>query len=180
VTSPPTLKAVPNRGLGGVFWLKEKHRLAADWAAFARTYEAAHGRALPRGERRMLVLNVAVGDTHEQAVAQVRDGHDEFWRFLGPYGWGRGYLGPDGRPANEDFIPTLEDSMEQGPWAVGTASEVAAHINALDDLLGITDLVVFPAMPGDAFPAVKDQLRKFADEVVPLLPPPPHATSVAA
>ncbi|MCW2895906.1 MAG: hypothetical protein JWO75_5395, partial [Actinomycetia bacterium] len=169
VTSPPTLVAVPSRGLGGVFWLKERRRLAADWHAFAGTYQRAHGRPLRRGEKRMLVLNVAVGDTREQAIAGVRDGHDEFWRFLAPYGWGRGYAGPDGRPAGGDFVPTLEDSMAQGPWAVGTAADVAAAIGVLDDLLGLADLVIFPAMPGDSYERAKEQITRFAEEVLPLL-----------
>jgi alkanesulfonate monooxygenase SsuD/methylene tetrahydromethanopterin reductase-like flavin-dependent oxidoreductase (luciferase family) len=176
VTSPPTLKAVPARGLGGVFWLKERQRLAADWHAFAGTYQAAHSRALDRGEKRMLVLNVAIADTRERALAEVRDGHDEFWRFLAPYGWGRGYNGPDGRPAGGDFVPTLEDSITQGPWAVGTADDVAEQIAALDELLGLTDLVIFPAMPGDAFPRVQEQMARFAQDVVPLLPTHPEVS----
>ncbi|HLH84896.1 MAG TPA: LLM class flavin-dependent oxidoreductase [Trebonia sp.] len=179
VTSPPTLRAVPARGLGGVFWLKERSRLAADWHAFAANYEQAHGRPLRRGEKRMLVLNVAVGDTREQAVAAVRDGHDEFWRFLAPYGWGRGYVGPDGRPASGDFVPALEDSMAQGPWAVGTADDVAAAIGVLDDLLGLTDLVIFPAMPGDSYLRAKEQMTRFAREVLPLLPADSPADSPA-
>jgi alkanesulfonate monooxygenase SsuD/methylene tetrahydromethanopterin reductase-like flavin-dependent oxidoreductase (luciferase family) len=178
VTSPPTLAAVPTRGLGGVFWLKEKQRLAADWHAFADTFEAAHGRRLAPGEKRMLVLNVAIADTREQAMAEVRDGHDEFWRFLAPYGWGRGYNGPDGRPADGDFVPTLEDSMSQGPWAVGTASEVAEQIASLDELLGLSDLVIFPAMPGDPFSRTKAQLVRFADEVLPLLDAGDHHAEV--
>jgi alkanesulfonate monooxygenase SsuD/methylene tetrahydromethanopterin reductase-like flavin-dependent oxidoreductase (luciferase family) len=170
VTSLPTLAAVPARGLGGVFWLKERHRLAAEWQAFADTFARSHGRPLTRGEKRMLVLNVAIGDTREEAVAGVRAGHDEFWRFLGPYGWGRGYAGPDGRAASGDFVPTLEDSMAQGPWAVGTGADVAAAIDALDDLLGLTDLVIFPAMPGDCYTRAKDQMMRFAQDVLPLLP----------
>jgi alkanesulfonate monooxygenase SsuD/methylene tetrahydromethanopterin reductase-like flavin-dependent oxidoreductase (luciferase family) len=159
------------RALGGVFWLKERRRLAAEWHAFADTYRQIHGRPLRRGEKRMLVLNVAVGDTREEAVAGVRDGHDEFWRFLAPYGWGRGYVGPDGRPASGDFVPTLEDSISQGPWAVGTPADVAAAIGVLDDLLGLSDLVIFPAMPGDSYARAKDQMTRFAREVLPLLPP---------
>ena len=170
VTSPPTLKAVPARGLGGVFWLKERRRLAADWHEFAGTYQAVHGTPLECGEKRMLVLNVAVAGTREQAIAEVRDGHDEFWRFLAPYGWGRGYVGPDGRPASGEFVPTLEDSIAQGPWAVGTAADVAEQIGVLDELLGVTDLVIFPAMPGDLYSRAKEQLTRFAEEVIPLLP----------
>jgi alkanesulfonate monooxygenase SsuD/methylene tetrahydromethanopterin reductase-like flavin-dependent oxidoreductase (luciferase family) len=170
VTSPPTLKAAPARGLGGVFWLKERTRLAADWHAFAANYAASRGQPLRRGEKRMLVLNVSLGDTREQAMAGVRDGHDEFWRFLAPYGWGRGYVGPDGRPAGGDFVPTLEDSMRQGPWAVGTAADVARAIGLLDDLLGLTDLVIFPAMPGDSYARAKEQMTRFARDVIPLLP----------
>jgi alkanesulfonate monooxygenase SsuD/methylene tetrahydromethanopterin reductase-like flavin-dependent oxidoreductase (luciferase family) len=170
VTSPPTLQAVPARGLGGVFWLKERRRLAADWRAFASTYQAMRGRPLERGEKRMLVLNVAIADTRDRALAEVRDGHDEFWRFLAPYGWGRGYNGPDGRPARGDFVPTLEDSVEQGPWAVGTAADVAGQIAAYDDLLGLTDLVIFPAMPGGTYSRAKEQMTRFARDVVPLLP----------
>ena len=48
-------------------------------------------------------------------------------------------------------MPTLADSMSQGPWAVGTAADVDAAIGELDDLLGLTDLVIFPAMPGDSY-----------------------------
>jgi alkanesulfonate monooxygenase SsuD/methylene tetrahydromethanopterin reductase-like flavin-dependent oxidoreductase (luciferase family) len=169
ITSPPTLTAVPTRGLGGVFWLKERRRLATDWHAFAETYQATHGRRLERGEKRMLVLNTAIADSREQAIAEVRDGHDEFWRFLAPYGWGRGYNAPDGTPAGGDFVPTLEDSMAQGPWAVGTATDIAEQIAVLDDLLGLDDLVIFPVMPGDSYLRAKEQLTRFAEEVLPLL-----------
>ncbi len=180
VTSPPTLAAVPARGLGGVFWLKERRRLAADWHAFADTYRHRHGRTLRRGEKRMLVLNVAIGDTRDEAMAGVRNGHDEFWRFLATYGWGRGYNGPDGRPASGDFVPTLEDSMAQGPWAVGTPADVAAAIGALDGLLGLTDLVIFPAMPGDSYVRAKEQMTRFAREVLPLLPARAASTASAS
>jgi alkanesulfonate monooxygenase SsuD/methylene tetrahydromethanopterin reductase-like flavin-dependent oxidoreductase (luciferase family) len=169
VTSPPTLAEVPRRGLGGVFWLKERERLRRDWEAFAVNFEAAHGIALGPGEKRMLVLNVAVGDTREEALAAVRDGHDEFWKFLGPYGWGRGYNQPDGMPASPGFIPTLEQSVAQGVWAVGTATDVAQVIDQYRQELALTDLVLFPAMPGDSFDRTREQLTRIAQDVIPLV-----------
>ena len=67
-------------------------------------------------------------------------------------------------------MPTLEDSISQGPSAVGTAADVAAAIGVLDELLGLTDLVIFPAMPGDRYERAKEQMTRFAEEVFPLLP----------
>jgi alkanesulfonate monooxygenase SsuD/methylene tetrahydromethanopterin reductase-like flavin-dependent oxidoreductase (luciferase family) len=96
VTSPPTLKYVPSKGWGGVFWLKHHDFIAEDWDKFASYYEQSHGAALAPGEKRMLVLNIRIEDSHERAVATARPGHDEFWKFLGPYGWSRGYRNTDG------------------------------------------------------------------------------------
>jgi hypothetical protein len=39
----------------------------------------------------------------------------------------------------------------------------------LDDLLGLADLVIFPAMPGDSYERAKEQITRFAEEVLPLL-----------
>jgi alkanesulfonate monooxygenase SsuD/methylene tetrahydromethanopterin reductase-like flavin-dependent oxidoreductase (luciferase family) len=69
VTSPPTLEYVPRAGWGGVFWLKHRDFIARDWESFGDKFEAAHGRALAPGEKRMLVLNVRIGDTYEAALA---------------------------------------------------------------------------------------------------------------
>ena len=60
----------------------------------------------------MLVVTPWIADTKEQAMAEVRNGHDEFWKFLGPYGWSRGYMGDDGKPSPAGLIPTLEESIE--------------------------------------------------------------------
>jgi alkanesulfonate monooxygenase SsuD/methylene tetrahydromethanopterin reductase-like flavin-dependent oxidoreductase (luciferase family) len=62
--------------------------------------------------------------------------------------------------------------MEQGVWAVGTAQDVAAEIDRYRQELDLADLVLFPAMPGDPFPRVKEQLTRLAEEVLPLLEEP--------
>lgn len=170
VTSPPTLEQVPRQGWGGVFW-NNHHRFVKDrWERFAEIYAAAHGRELERGEHRQLVLNVRIDDSREAAAASVRDGHDEFWKFLGPYGWSKGYMGPDGKPAPAGLIPTLEQSLEQKTWLVGTAADVAADIAAYDEQIGLENLLLFPAMPGDRYEFVEEQLHRIAEELMPLLP----------
>ena len=170
VTSPPTLEQVPRWGWGGVFWNNHHSFVKMRWERFAEIYEATHGRELGRGEHRLLVLNVRVGDTHEAAVASVRDGHDEFWKFLGPYGWSKGYMGPDGKPAKPGLIPTLEESIDQKISLVGTGEEVAEAINWYDEQIGLENLLLFPAMPGDPYEEVEEHLHRLAEEVLPLLP----------
>jgi len=169
ITSPPSLDAVPRKGFGGVFWLKHHDAIAEWWGRYADNYEAAHGRALAPGEGRMLVVNVRIEDTYEQAVASARPGHDEFWKFLGPYGWSRGYRNPDGSPVAPGLIPTLEDSLENRTWIVGSPAQVAEGIAAYRDRLGLTDLCLFPNFSGDTYDKTDEQLTRYAEEVRPLL-----------
>ncbi len=170
VTSPPTLDAVPRNGWGGVMWLKNHVFMKQFWERFAEVYAEAHGTELNPGEKRMLVLNTCVADSREEAIASVRNGHDEFWKFLGPYGWSRGYMGRDGKPAPAGLIPTLEESLENKVWIVGTADDVAEQIAWYRGQLGgLADLMLFPAMPGDAYAKVDDQLARIAEGVLPQL-----------
>ena len=93
ITSPPSLEQVPKAGWGGVFWNNHHSFVKMRWERFAEVYAATHGRELERGEHRQLVLCTRVEDTREQAIDRVRNGHDEFWKFLGPYGWSKGLHG---------------------------------------------------------------------------------------
>lgn len=169
ITSPPTLEQVPKWGWGGVFWNNHHSFVKQRWERFAEIYSQHHNQALGRGEKRMLTLSIHIGDTHEQAVEGMRAGHDEFWKFLGPYGWSKGYMGADGRPAAPGLIPSLEESMEQKTCIVGTADEVAEQIKWYDEQLGLENLMIFPAMPGDAYSKVEEQLHRFAENVMPQL-----------
>jgi len=170
ITSPPTLEYVPRKGWGGVFWLKHHLFTKQFWNRYADLYQESHGSTLAAGEKRLLVINPWIADSREQAIEEVRDGHDEFWKFLGPYGWSRGYMGEDGKPSAPGLIPTLEQSLENRTWLVGTADDVAEQITAYgDELGGLADLVIFPNMPGDAYSQTAEQLHRFAEEVLPKL-----------
>lgn len=170
ITSPPTLETVPVKGWGGVMWLKHHTFMKMFWERYAELYATTHGRELLPGENRMLVLNTCVADSHEAAMAQVRNGHDEYWKFLGPYGWSKGYMGPDGGPAPAGLIPTLEESIENKVWIVGTADEVASQIDWYrNELGGVENLTLFPAMPGDRYDVVEEQLHRLAQDVLPQL-----------
>jgi alkanesulfonate monooxygenase SsuD/methylene tetrahydromethanopterin reductase-like flavin-dependent oxidoreductase (luciferase family) len=169
VTSPPTIEYVPRVGHGAVFWNLHHSFLRRFWERYEELWLEHQGEPLGRGEKRMLVLNVRVGDTHEEAWAGARPGHDEFWKFLGPYGWSRGYMGPDGKPSPPGLVPSLEESVAQRAWIVGTAEEVAEGIDFHRQAIGLENLAIFPNFAGDPYEETEEQMARFAGEVLPLL-----------
>jgi alkanesulfonate monooxygenase SsuD/methylene tetrahydromethanopterin reductase-like flavin-dependent oxidoreductase (luciferase family) len=170
VTSPPTLEYVPVVGHGAVFWNQHHSFIKRFWDVYADRYAAAHdGHELAPHENRMLVLAVRIEDTHEKAVETATPGHDEFWKFLGPYGWSRGYMGEDGKPAKPGLIPTLEESIENKTIVLGTPEEVAEGVQFYRDLLGVERLTIFPHLLGDPYKKAEEQLARFMEDVVPLL-----------
>lgn len=168
ITSPPTLEHVPKRGYGGVMWLLHHEFMKQRWDRFQEVWEQHHG-VLPPGEKRNLVVNVRIDDTHEKAMASARPGHDEYWKFLGPYGWSKGYMGKDGKPAPPGLIPTLEESIDNKVWIVGTPDHVAEQIAWYRDLLQVKHLTIFPSFPGDTYGQTAEQMQRYAEQVRPLL-----------
>jgi alkanesulfonate monooxygenase SsuD/methylene tetrahydromethanopterin reductase-like flavin-dependent oxidoreductase (luciferase family) len=170
VTSPPTLQYVPVVGHGAVFWNQHHAFIKRFWDTYGERYAATHdGHELAAHERRMLVLAVRIEDTHEKAIETATPGHDEFWKFLGPYGWSRGYMGEDGKPAKPGLIPTLAESIENKTIVVGTPAEVAEGIAFYRDLLGLQHLTIFPHLLGDPYKKADEQMARFIEEVVPLV-----------
>ena len=169
VTSPATLEQVARRGYGGVFWNVHVDFLKPQWEKFARIWHEEHGEELEPGAQRMRVVNVRIGDTHEQAMDEARPCFDEQWKFLGPYGRQAGFKGPDGKSAPTDWIPTLEDATDQGIFVVGTADHVAERLARTNEALPVSALTVFPVCLGETYDRYEDQLRRFAEDVIPQL-----------
>ena len=169
VTSPPTVEYVPVVDHGAVFWNQHPNFIKRMWDRYGELHEQHHHRNLARGDKRMLVVSVRVEDTHEAAMKTARNGHDEFWKFLGPYGWSRGYMGEDGKPAKPGLIPSLEESMKQRTILVGSPTEVAEHVQFFHDELGVENLVIFPHLIGDPYSKAIEQMDRFRNEVLPLV-----------
>jgi alkanesulfonate monooxygenase SsuD/methylene tetrahydromethanopterin reductase-like flavin-dependent oxidoreductase (luciferase family) len=169
VTSPKTYDYVARERHKAVYWVMSTRRLRQGWRLFQDLAERHHGQPLRRGEHRMLVINVTIGDTAEHAKSIARNGHDEFWRFLAPYGRQVNYLDAAGKSWPNTRYPTLEESMEQGAWVVGSGREVAETLSELQEQLGIEYLTIFPQLPGMDRAVVLDQLARFAADVAPAL-----------
>ena len=168
-TSPATVEYTPKVGHGAVFWNQHPTFIKRMWDRYGEVHEQAHGTTLPESAQRMLVVSIRIEDTHEEAMRTARNGHDEFWKFLGPYGWSRGYMGEDGRPVKPGLIPTLEESMQQRTILLGTPDDVAAQVQDYKDLLGLENLTLFPHLIGDTYSKATEQMARFMEEVVPLV-----------
>lgn len=169
VSSPATLEYVARKGYVGVFAAQPIDRLVRSWERFGDAAAEA-GRDLGRGGGRALVLNVHVGATHEEAVETGRRGHDEYCRFLAPYGRFRGYAPPAGcAELPFDYQPSLEESMRQRVWAVGSVDEVAETVQLYSERLGLEHLCCFFDLPGLSRAELDRQLETFMVEVVPRL-----------
>ena len=169
VTSPPTLKYVPTVGHSAVFWNQHYSFIKRFWDAYGETYEQVHGARPADADKRMLVVSVRIEDTMEKARETAQAGHDEFWKFLGPYGWSRGYMGEGGKPAPPGLIPTLDESIANKTILVGTPADVAEGVAFYKDLLGMEYLTIFPHLLGDPYKKADEQMARFMEEVVPLV-----------
>ncbi len=166
VTSPPTLDycararhhaVLPARGLAGTktWW--------DDFGAKA----AAGGWDIGRSDARCLAIPMHVGRTTQEAKATGRNAHDEWIRFLAPYGRFRAYRMPDGSPVPFDHKPSLEESIEQHMMIIGSPEECADLIGRYRDEVGVEHFVMFFDLPGLTQEQMDEQLELTATEVLP-------------
>ena len=169
VTSPPTVEYVPVVDHSAVFWNQHPLFIKRMWDRYGELHEQHHNSSLAPGDKRMLVISVRVEDSREQAIETARNGHDEFWKFLGPYGWSRGYMGPDGKPAKPGLIPTLQESIDQKTILLGTPEDVAEGVQYFRDLMGVENITIFPHLLGDPYEKAVEQMARFKAAVLPLV-----------
>lgn len=162
-TSPATLDYVARVGHIGILTSGPLERVAASWDQFAER-AAFHGRSLGPGEGRAYHTNVHVGRTTEAALASGRDGHDEYIKFLSPYGRFKHYKDGD---VPFDFKPTIEETMAEETMAIGSIEQVADQLGRFADRLDIQQLLLFPDFPGLSREAIDEQMQLLAKEVLP-------------
>ena len=73
------------------------------------------------------------------------------------------------QPVGPGLIPSLEESIDNKTWVVGTPEDVAEGIAFYRDTIGVDYITLFPQFAGDPYGLVEDQLHRFAEDVIPLL-----------
>ncbi|NNE12649.1 MAG: LLM class flavin-dependent oxidoreductase [Ilumatobacter sp.] len=168
VTSPPTLDYCARVGHHAVLPARGLATTKRWWDDFG-TKAAEHGWELGRGEGRCLAINIHVGATMEEAIATGRNAHDEWVRFLAPYGRFRSYTMPDGGPVPFDHRPSIEDSIDQEIMLIGSPEHCADVLGRYRDEIGVEHVVLFFDMPGLTQQQMDEQLEMTATDVLPRL-----------
>ena len=117
----------------------------------------------------MLVLNIHVGRTREEAIRRATPGHDEFCKFLAPYGRFSSYRDDAGEKVPFGFQPAVTDSIDQKIMAIGSVDDVVDVLGMYKELLGLEHLCCFFDLPGLSREAIDEQFHLMAEEVMPQL-----------
>lgn len=163
VASDNTLRYAARERHIAVFWQTPRDRLPQRWQRYAELVEEFHGVKLRPGEDRMLVTNLHIGDSLEQARSEARPGHDELRKLIWPNTI-------RSNPALANRPPySLEESMEQGSYLIGTGAAVRDALLEMCTPLGVEYLTIFPHFPGMTRRDTLDQLDRFQRDVMPAL-----------
>ncbi len=167
VTSGETMEYVPRAGHRGVYWLMHPDLMEPRWKHYTDTYNAAHGANIRQGENKVLVLNAHVAKTREHAMNAARNGHDEFSRFLAPYGRFTNYKDADGNKLAFGVQPTLEQSIDQQIAAIGSIDDCVDVVSMYKERFGVEHLCLFLDLPGLTRDQISEQIHMWAEEVLP-------------
>jgi alkanesulfonate monooxygenase SsuD/methylene tetrahydromethanopterin reductase-like flavin-dependent oxidoreductase (luciferase family) len=168
ISSPETIEYVPRAGHKAVYWLSNAESQKQKWDRYAEIRDEI-GRPVAPGEDRCLVLNLHVGRTREEAMRKGKPGHDEFVKFLAPYGRFNSYRNPDGSKVAFDHMPTVEESNEQKIQIVGSIDDAVDAIGFWRDLLDLKHICFFFDFPGLTREEMAEQMHLVAEEVFPRL-----------
>ena len=137
------------------------------------------GRQLMLGEDLCWGVGLFLADSEEEAIRLVEPYHDERYKWFAPFGFVR-YADSEGRtwgtPGAPARQPTIRDGVDQRAWLCGPPERVIEHIKEFEKRYpGLDQLMIHWAegMPPAVF---KEQLHRFAEEVMPAFRPRPTST----
>ncbi len=168
VTSPETIEYVPRAGHTAIYWLQNAESQLSKWNRYAEI-RAEMGSPVGPGEDRCLVVNIHVANTREEAVRRGGPGHDEFCKFLAPYGRFSSYRNPDGSKVPFDYCPTIESSTQNKIQIIGSIDDAVDMLGFWRDLLDLKHVCFFFDLPGLTREEIDEQMHLVMEEVLPRL-----------
>ena len=173
IASGKTLDYIASRGIKGMVTLNGE-RIFDQIAHAYRDAAARAGRRLQLGEDLCWGVGVYLANSEEEAIRRLEPSHDERYKWFAPFGFVR-YADEQGRPWGTPGaparIPTLRDGVAQKAWLCGPPSAVIESIMAFEARYPGLDQMMIHWAEGTPPAEFKEQLHRFAREVIPALGP---------
>ena len=133
---------------------------------------AKHGRELALGEDIALGFRFFLAENREQAIEKARPYFEEAMKFAAPLGLMRlepeqieAVANPGLRRGVE--LPTLESAVETGTWLCGSADDLVNHLKEAEAKYPGVERINLGSVMGMPREVFKDQLSRFAQDVMP-------------
>ena len=169
IASGRTLEYIATKGIKGMVALTGQLLVERLFQSY-QDAAATAGRELALGQDLALGIGFCIDETPEAAVAKVRPYHDERYKWFAPFGFVR-YTDSQGRawgtPGAPSRVPTIEEGIDQKVWACGPPETVVGLLQEFQAKYPGLEDVVLQWPEGMPWPVFKDQLSRFAREVMP-------------
>jgi alkanesulfonate monooxygenase SsuD/methylene tetrahydromethanopterin reductase-like flavin-dependent oxidoreductase (luciferase family) len=169
IASGKTLEYIASRGIKGMVDLNGE-QIFRQVAQAYREAAARAGRQLELGQDLCRGFGFFVADSLEEAFRQVEPSHDERYKWFAPFGFVR-YADEQGRPWGTPGaparIPTLRDGVAQQAWLLGPAESIIASLRQWEREYPGLEHVMLHWGEGTPMALFKEQLERFAREVMP-------------
>ena len=132
----------------------------------------AHGKDIELGEDVAIGYRFFIADTQEKAMEMARPYYEEAMKFAAPLGLTPltpEQIGAVADPAHSRGValPSLEQAVAGHGWLCGPAEMIVEHLQSVQEKFPGVERVNLGAVMGMPREVFKDQLSKFAEEVMP-------------
>jgi alkanesulfonate monooxygenase SsuD/methylene tetrahydromethanopterin reductase-like flavin-dependent oxidoreductase (luciferase family) len=169
IASGKTLEYIASRGIKGMMDLNGE-LIFRQMAEAYREAAARAGRQLQLGEDLCRGFGFYLAETEDEAFRRVEPAHDERYKWFAPFGFVR-YADEQGRPWGTPGaparLPTLRDGVDQEAWLIGPPERLISQLKRWEaDYPGL-DQVMLHWAEGMSMADFKEQLIRFARDVMP-------------
>ena len=169
IVSGRTIDFIARNGIKGMVALTGETLRDQAFDQF-REASARHGRDLAPGEDLALGVGFYLAETQEEAVRRIRPYHDERYKWFAPFGFVR-YADEEGRPWGTPGAPArpprIEDGVEQKAWICGPPEKFVEFLREMESKYPALEHIVLHWAEGMPQREFMDQLKIFANEVMP-------------
>lgn len=170
--TPRAFDFMAKHGIKGVM-LGTAEQYIDQWIHAYQDANARHGRPLQLGENLALGLWAYLGDTHDQAKRALQPMFEEHVKFAAPLGMLRyrqdqmQQLGPTGVARHIAAGVDFDDVLGKKAWICGTSGELTAYLKDIERRYPGLEHIILGFPFGATAADFKDQLERFARDVMP-------------